>query len=132
VNSEVVVALHADRPIPAHEVLALYRAQGWWPERTALQVIRALAAGPAVGAWHEEVLVGFARAVTDGVLRAYVEDVVVAERFRRTGVGRSLVRSLLDELGSIPVVSLFCSRDLVPFYEGAEFRPTTQVVLHHR
>ncbi len=131
-NPEVVVASHAHRPIPADEVLALYRGQGWWPERTALQVNRALAAGPAVGAWHEEALAGFARAVTDGELRAYVEDVVVAEPFRGTGVGRSLVRSLLDQLGSIPVVSLFCSRDLVPFYEGTDFRSTTQVVLHRR
>jgi GNAT superfamily N-acetyltransferase len=89
-----------------------------------------LAGGPAVGAWHEAALVGFARAVTDGVLRAYVEDVVVEERFRGTGVGRTLVRSLLDQLGSVPVVSLFCSRELVPFYEATDFHPTAQVVLH--
>jgi GNAT superfamily N-acetyltransferase len=129
---EVVVAPHAERPIPAGEVLSLYRAQGWWPERTARQVGRALSAGPAVGAWYDEALVGFARAVTDGMLRAYVEDVVVAERFRGAGVGHALVRGLLDQLDPIPVVSLFCARELVPFYETADFRPTTQVVLHRQ
>jgi GNAT superfamily N-acetyltransferase len=132
VSSEIAVASHADRPIPAREVLALYRAEGWWPERTARQVNGALAAGSAVGAWHDETLVGFARAVTDGVLRAYLEDVVVARRFRGTGVGQSLVCRLLAQLDPIPVVSLFCSRELVAFYEATDFRPTAQVVLHRR
>src|SRR5436305_1678297 len=55
---------HSSRPIPAHRVLGLYQAQGWWPERTAEQVTAALNSGPAVGAWHGDQLVGFARAVT--------------------------------------------------------------------
>jgi GNAT superfamily N-acetyltransferase len=131
-DHEFLVAPHSERPIAVGEVLALYQAQGWWPERTVGQVSRVLAGGPAVGAWRDEVLIGFARAVTDGVLRAYVEDVVVAERFRGTGVGQAVVRRLLALLDPIPVVSLFCARGLVPFYEAADFRPTAQVVLHRR
>jgi hypothetical protein len=46
--------------------------------RTAGQVSAVLRASPAVGAWHGQDLVGFARAVTDGILRAYVEDVVAS------------------------------------------------------
>jgi GNAT superfamily N-acetyltransferase len=130
VTTEVVVAPHAERPIPVRDVLALYQAQGWWPERTASQVSSVLARGPAVGAWQDEVLIGFARAVTDGVLRAYLEDVVVAESFRGTGVGQALVGRLLAQLDAIPVVSLFCSPALVPFYEVADFRSTAKVVLH--
>lgn len=130
VNTEIVVVPHADRPIPARDVLALYQAQGWWPERTVSQVSGVLAGGPAVGAWRDDVLIGFARAVTDGVLRAYLEDVVVAESFRGSGVGRALVDRLLAQLAVIPVISLFCSPALAPFYEAADFRSTAQVVLH--
>jgi ribosomal protein S18 acetylase RimI-like enzyme len=124
------VVPHRIRPVPPAGVLALYRTQGWWPERTAEQVATVLGTGSAVGAWDGEVLVGFGRAVTDGVLRAYLEDIVVAPGYWRTGLGRRLVDALLAELGPVPVVSLFCAADLTPFYESAGFRTTRQVVLH--
>ncbi|MEV6275981.1 GNAT family N-acetyltransferase [Nocardia sp. NPDC051832] len=121
---------HAIRPIPARDLLALYRTQEWWPDRTVAQLESILATTPTIAAWHEDRLIGFARAVTDGVLRAYLEDVIVAPGYRGQGLGSELVRRLLDELREIPVVSLFCGQDLVPFYEAAGFRPTRQVVLH--
>lgn len=91
-----------------------------------------LDAFPAVGAWRGDRLVGFARSVSDGVLRAYIEDVVVAPDVRGLGVGRMLVAAIADQLQPIPVVSLFCDPRLVSFYEQAGFRPTRQVVLHRR
>ncbi len=128
--TDVAVTPHSSRVIPAHQVLALYRAQGWWPERNAEQVTAALNCGPAVAAWHRDHLVGFARAVTDGVLRAYLEDVVVAPEFRDAGLGRALVAAIVDLLQPVPVISLFCSTDLVAYYQESGFHPTKQVVLH--
>jgi GNAT superfamily N-acetyltransferase len=128
----VTVSPHSSRPIPAHQVLELYRAQQWWADRTADQVAEALDRGPAVGAWHGDQLVGFVRAVTDGVVRAYLEDVLVAESHRGVGVGRALVATILDLVEPIPVVSLFCSTDLAGYYEAAGFYRTDQVVLHRR
>jgi hypothetical protein len=74
--------------------------------------------------------VGFARAVTDGILRAYVEDVVVCPDWRGMGTGQALVDCLMATLRPIPVVTLFCSPDLVPFYELHSFRGTNQIVMH--
>src|ERR1022692_191973 len=85
---------------------------------------------PAVGAWHEDEILGFARAVTDGVLRAYVEDVVVAADRRNAGIGQALLDCLIDALDPIPVITLFCSPDLVPLYERHSFRRTKQIVMH--
>lgn len=127
---DVTVSPHSSRLIPAHLVLELYREQHWWPNRTAGQIADALDRGPAVGAWYDDELVGFIRAVTDGVLRAYLEDVLVAQHHRRNGIGRALVTTMLDVLQPIPVVTLFCSNDLVDFYEAVGFHPTGQVVLH--
>ena len=121
---------HSEREIPAEGVLGLYRAADWWPERTAEQVRAVLRASPAVGAWHGEDLIGFARAVTDGVLRAYVEDVVVSPDWRGAGIGQALLAGLLGQLGPIPVVTLFCSPDLARYYEAASFTRTRQVVMH--
>lgn len=129
-NSTIDVRTHAERPISPDQVVALYRAQDWWPERTTEQVASVLDTSPAVGAWHHDRLVGFARAVTDGHLRAYLEDVVVAPDRRGAGIGRALVAAIIDHLEPVPVTSLFCSPDLVGFYESIGFRSTSQAVLH--
>ncbi|MEV4439224.1 GNAT family N-acetyltransferase [Streptomyces sp. NPDC049577] len=126
----ITCASHAERPIPPAAVLALYRQEGWWPERTGEQVAEVLGRFPAAGAWRGEELVGFARAVTDGALRGYVEDVVVRDGCRGNAVGHELMSCLLAQLGGVSVVSLFCSARLVPFYERSGFTATRQVVLH--
>ena len=42
-----------------------------------------------IGVWEENELVGFARVVSDGVFRAYIEDVVVHESVRNKGIGEN-------------------------------------------
>jgi ribosomal protein S18 acetylase RimI-like enzyme len=126
----VAVLSHTERAIPADQVLALYHAAQWWPERTPEQVDLVLRGSPAVGAWLGAQLVGFARAVTDGVLRAYVEDVIVAPDRRGSGLGQAVLDRLMQELAAIPVVTLFCSPDLVGYYEASSFAATRQVVMH--
>jgi ribosomal protein S18 acetylase RimI-like enzyme len=126
----IAVLSHIERAIPADQVLALYRAAQWWTERTPEQVDLVLQGSPAVGAWHDGQLIGFARAVTDGVLRAYVEDVIIAPTRRGSGIGKAVLDRLIEELGAIPVVTLFCSPDLVDYYEASSFRATRQVVMH--
>jgi ribosomal protein S18 acetylase RimI-like enzyme len=127
---EIVVLSYTERTIPAEQVLALYGAAQWWPERTSEQVDRMMRGSPAVGAWQGGQLIGFARAVTDGVLRAYIEDVIVAPGWRGSGIGQAVLGRLIRELGGIPIVTLFCSPDLVRYYEACSFRPTRQVVMH--
>ena len=83
-----------------------------------------------VGAWHGKQLIGFARAVTDGVQGAYVEDVIVIPSRRRSGIGQAMLSRLIQELGTTPLVTLFCSPDLVRYYEANSFRATSQVVMH--
>jgi len=126
----IAVASQHERPIPAAAVCRLYRHVGWWPQRSEADVAQVLARGPAIGAWDDETLVGFVRAVTDGPCRAYIEDVVVQETQRRQGVGTLLLKRLLAELRHVETISIFCAADLVAFYAEHGFRPTKQVVMH--
>jgi ribosomal protein S18 acetylase RimI-like enzyme len=126
----IIVQTHSERGIHPEAVIALYRAQSWWPDRTAEQIAAVLASALAVGAWRGDELVGFARTVTDGILHAYVEDVIVAPELRHAGIGHALVDRLMQELAPMPVVTLFCQADLVPFYTPAGFRVTSQAVMH--
>jgi ribosomal protein S18 acetylase RimI-like enzyme len=50
---------------------------------------------PVVSAWDEEKLIGFARAVSDGIYRATIFDVVVDCDYQRLGLGRKLVETVL-------------------------------------
>jgi len=52
-----------------------------------------------VGAYDEDsgVLVGFARAVSDGVGFAYLADVFVVEAHRGGGLGRRIVATMIDD-----------------------------------
>lgn len=52
----------------------------------------------AAAAFHEGELVGFGRALGDGVSDAFLQDVVVDPEWRRRGVGRMVVELLVREL----------------------------------
>jgi GNAT superfamily N-acetyltransferase len=128
----VAVVPHRDRPVPPGDLRRHYDHLGWWPERNEDALAAMLTGTIAVGAWHEDELVGFARAVTDGLFRAYLEDVSVRADHRRQGIGTRLVTGLLQELAEVDLTSLFCQPDLAPFYEALAFRSTKQIVLHRR
>lgn len=129
----VEIKLHTERPIDALLLTQLYRHVGWWPNRRAEDLARVLNLGLAVGAWDGEELIGFARAVSDGIFRAYIEDVVVHEKYRGHGIGEAIIAALMDELSSVETVSLFCEPSLVSFYSRNQFSPSrSQVVMHRK
>ncbi|MGH3758818.1 GNAT family N-acetyltransferase [Actinophytocola sp.] len=70
---------------------------GRWRDRA--QVERQLAgAWRVVGAYDRAgAMVGFARAVSDGVALAYLADVFVVERARGHGLGKSLVQAMIED-----------------------------------
>lgn len=68
----------------------------WATGRRPAQLRRMLAGSQVVvSAWQGPALVGFGRATSDGVFRAVLWDVVVAESQQGRGVGRRIVESLL-------------------------------------
>ena len=121
------------KPIQPEELQALLRQTDWARERSLEGLEEMLSAtAVVVGAWRGERLVGFARALTDGVYRALVDDVIVDESERGRGVGDGLVRQLLDRLDGVEAILLRCAEDVVPFYERHRFQRARSVVMNYK
>lgn len=73
-------------------------------------------------------VVGFANAVGDGVLTAYVPLLEVLPSHRGRGLGTRLVERLLDELEPCYMVDVACDDDVVPFYERLGFTRTNAMI----
>lgn len=70
-------------------------------------------------------LVGFATAVSDGALSAYVPLLEVLPTHQGQGVGTELMRRLLTRLEDLYMVDVACDDDLVAFYERFGFTRIT-------
>ena len=73
-----------------------------------------------VHAYDGASLVGFCRAISDGVSNAYVSSVMVAPEYRRRGIGREMLARLLAGREDIRFV-LHTRKESAPFYAAVGF-----------
>ena len=97
-----------------NQIVALYRAGGWWKDQFDPAGIPALISGSFLFAvavdGKTKIAVGMGRVISDGVSDGYIQDLVVLPEYRRSGIGKRIVTTLLDEcrkrgLGWIGLVS---------------------------
>ncbi len=131
-DAKIAYQRKEERPIPAAAVRRLYDGAGWWPDWNADGIERAISESVAVGAWDGKRLAGFARAISDGEHRAYVEDVVIDPEYRGRGIGEQIVAALVEAIGDVHIVSLFCEPERVEFYGRNGFRASETAVMVHR
>ncbi len=103
------------------ELMQLFAEQWWTTERTAEDAMASVSGSSVVVAAVDEesdALVGFARVLTDGVYVALILDVMVADRWRGTGVGARLMDFLVAHpvLSTVESLELVCRPHLVGFY----------------
>jgi GNAT superfamily N-acetyltransferase len=77
---------------------SLLNAHSFWASGRSRPELREMLRGSeaVVSAWDGSELVGFGRATSDGVFRAVLWDVVVAQNHQGQGLGRRLVEALLQ------------------------------------
>lgn len=87
-----------NRKLDDEAVLALYQAVGWvMYMRDPVKLKRALAQSLKVlGAFDGDRLVGLIRAVGDGETILFIQDLLVLPNYQRQGIGRQLVKALVD------------------------------------
>jgi ribosomal protein S18 acetylase RimI-like enzyme len=113
---------------PTEAIVALYRAGGWWRELPAWRAaIPAMIRGSfcfLVAREAEGGIVGMGRAISDGVSDAYIQDVVVLEALRGSGIGREIVRRVTERCvqSGISWIGLIAEPGTQAFYEPLGFR----------
>ena len=95
---------------------------GRWRQRADI-VAQIDASWRVVGLYAADGMVGFARAVSDGVAFGYLADVYVDASHRGGGLGRELVRELVEGNGAARFRWVLHTRDAHGLYAGLGFAP---------
>ena len=122
---------YSDDPSRVHlaQLLGLNHITYWAKGRTAGQVERALRhSRPVITAWDGDRLVGFTRVISDLTYRATIWDVIVAESHQKRGIGREMMRLVLDH-PDLKTVSMFVllTKDQHRFYEHFGFETDSKL-----
>ncbi|MBN2604046.1 MAG: GNAT family N-acetyltransferase [Candidatus Thermoplasmatota archaeon] len=112
---------------PEKEIIDLYKAGGWWKKSDNKINIQKLIQGsyaffvaitPCDGK-----AVGMGRLLSDGISDAYIQDLVVLPNYRGYGIGKCLVKKLVDFCLSRKIlwIGLISEPGQSPFYTPIGF-----------
>ncbi|MBD2035941.1 GNAT family N-acetyltransferase [Phormidium sp. FACHB-592] len=119
------------------QLQALFQTAAFWAmDRSAEDLAIAVAnSDPVVTAWDHDLMIGFARATSDGIYRATVWDVVIHPNYQGAGLGRKLVETVLShpKMSRVERIYLMTTHQQ-SFYQRIGFEPneSTTMVLHNR
>ncbi|NJR39713.1 MAG: GNAT family N-acetyltransferase [Leptolyngbyaceae cyanobacterium CSU_1_4] len=125
------------RELDLHELQALFQKTAHWAQERRVEdwAIAIANSKPIVTAWDGDRLIGFSRAVSDGIYRATIWDVVIDPDYQGAGLGRKLVETALmhPHVNRVEKVYLVTTHQQ-SFYEriGFERNTNTTMVLHNR
>lgn len=71
--------------------------------------------------YHQEELIGFGRALSDGQYQAAIYDCAVKEKYQKKGCGKIILQQLLERLVGLNII-LYASPGKEGFYEKLGFR----------
>ncbi len=109
--------------IPPEQIQDLFLAVGWqYRNRNDIKILlnRSLI---VTSAWYEDLLIGLARANSDGLYSATIWDVAVNPKFQNKGIGRLILQTMLTKLDDygIPLITLYTHWQKKDFYSKLGF-----------
>lgn len=110
--------------VDLEQLMVLFQRNAFWAQdRKKTDVERSIQlSNPVVSIWDNQRMIGFGRATSDTIYRAVIWDIVVDLDYRRQGLGRKLVETLISapELRQVERVYLFTTHQKA-FYERIGF-----------
>ena len=111
------------------DLMVLYKDAGWWDQACEQhpEFLSQVVPGSAlfVGAFYQKKMIGMGRALSDLISDAYIQDVVVLQKFRGFGIGRKIIQTLITGLKEHGVgwIGLIGEPGTHRFYDSLGFRP---------
>ena len=111
------------RPGEMEAARRLLQSEGWAGRVADAQRIRELLSRSqrCLVALEDGEVVGFLRALTDGMENGFISMMVVAPEHRRKGIGRALVRTVMGDDSGMTWVLRAAREGVAPFYEKIGF-----------
>lgn len=125
---EIDVDIKIVKNWPSKDIVNLYKAGGWWNENYDKSGIPVLIKGSFAFAVAIDKktngTIGMARVLSDGVSDAYIQDVVVLPKYRKSGVGKKLILKLVDfcKQKGVLWIALISEPDQEQFYKKLGFK----------
>ena len=131
----MTAAYYDTHEVDLDQLTILFNSVGWDRRAADRDRLTQLVRGSTyvIAAYEGDRLVGFARAISDGAFNAYISTVAVLPDYQGRGIGRELVRRLMDGRDGIQFV-LHANERAYPFYQHIElgFEPFDHVLVRHR
>ncbi|MBL7997159.1 MAG: GNAT family N-acetyltransferase [Candidatus Kapabacteria bacterium] len=110
------------RDFDFNSVYALYVNAGWTSYTSRPDVLREAIRESrfVLTAWSGERIVGFLRAVGDGLTIIYIQDILVIDEYRRQGIGSELLRRTLHHYQNVRQILLLTDNqpETISFYKS--------------
>ena len=116
------------RKWPEDEIVNLYKSGGWWKDHYDKSAIGHLIKGSFVFAVvidkKTEKTISMGRVLSDGVSDGYIQDLVVLPEYRKKGIGKKLITSLIEYCKSknINWIALISEPNQEEFYKKIGFK----------
>lgn len=93
-----MIMYRTDKKVDYDKLQTLFAQAGWNDKTNDINRLKAMVENSqvVVTAWDEEIMVGFARCTTDYVFNGQINNVVVDSKYRRRGIGKVLINTILD------------------------------------
>ena len=120
--------------LEAQEVAGLFKSAGLRRPVDDLKRIQRMLnlANLTIAAYHEDRLVGIARALTDFSYCCYLSDLAVAKEYQGRGIGRELIRRMKDMLGDEVMLLLLSAPNAMSYYPHIGLERADNAWIIHR
>lgn len=124
------IKFQSERSIASNQLERLYADVGWTAYTQDLAALEKAVeqSFDVLTAWHEDVLVGLIRIISDGVSIMYIQDILVLNDYQNQGIATQLMEKILMKYDHIRQKVLLTEEaaDVRHFYEKFGFESCDQ------